>query len=110
MNIRMTLTAVALAMMTLAGCSSMSNDKMIAPKASKDTMVKEGTVMAKDAMVKEGTVMAKDEMTVEGDAATTSTNAAFDACFAGGGQVVNFIGDLSGETMACEGDGVQTII
>lgn len=146
MNTRITLTAITLGMMTLAGCSSMSGeDKMMAKPAAeaapvtttvetvpietgeamvKDTMVKE--VMTEEVMVKEvmtEEVMVKDTMAkevmveetmVKDDAMMkdemSAGDAAFNECFAGGGQVVNFIGDPTGATMACEVDGVQTIL
>lgn len=64
------------------------------PALQSDTMMADDTMMAKDDM------MAKDSM--------TANDAAMNGCFAAGGQVVNWVGDPSGATMACrQEDGLE---
>ncbi len=132
MNTRITMTAIALSMMALAGCSNplSGKDQMTAPAAkaapaatgeaiTKEAMIKEGAELAKDAMIKEGDAMVKDAMVKEGDAmvkegdamvkdamvkegdALSADDAAINACFQAGGQVVSWIGDPTGGEQAC---------
>ena len=143
MKIRMTLTAIALGTMTLAGCSSyrdtvvgstpaaapaatvaapsatMTAPAMSAPAA---TMTAPSATMTAPAMSAPAATMAapavqsESMMGMEADTMTDATmmddtmaqeasmsanDAAMNACFAAGGQVVGWVGDPTGAEQAC---------
>ncbi len=143
MNIRMTLTAIALGAMALTGCSTLKGadtatapaepaavaapevaapaiavDAPAAPAIAVDApattsyapaeaavTVEETVTVTEEVMVKEGEateeVMVKEEVTVKEEASVTANDAAINACFAAGGQVVGWVGDPTGAEQAC---------
>lgn len=127
MKFSSTMTALALAMMTVAGCSTMSEKSEPAAEMKKDTMVEEtvvdtvpmestGETMVKEVMVEEtmveetmvdGTMVEETmvEETVMEETMVTETvasdDAAINACISAGGQIVSWVGDSSGAEQAC---------
>ena len=62
--------------------------------------------MGKDAMMANDATMTNDAMMAKND--MSANDAAMNGCFAAGGQVVNWVGDPSGATMACrQKDGLE---
>lgn len=136
MNTRITLTAVALVIMTLSGCSSLGGSTAPAAKAPAAAAAAQapiilppppppappltaeapaapaGEYISIGNLGSDGATVATttEAATVEATTVETTTaaaddvtadDAAMNSCFAAGGQVVNWVGDSSGTTLAC---------
>lgn len=138
MNTRITLTAVALVIMTLSGCSSLGGSTAPAAKApaapaaaaaqapiilppppppappltAEAPAAPAGEYISIGNLGSDGATVATttEAATVEATTVETTTaaaddvtadDAAMNSCFAAGGQVVNWVGDSSGTTLAC---------